>query len=229
LAYAVRDDVFLLALSAQAFVVLPRPVADDAIDAASATIRLEAHGLATTDVITFRVTDGGTLPTGISAFTPYYPIPVTSDLFRVATSPNGTPIASWVSGGTGWSIVVDSGRRIDAHLEETAAEIDEHLTAHDPPILVDPITHKFPQVLIGMNARMAARAAVLSLELENDAYRVAKDRLIEREEVDKVILADWKGGKPIQPRPTDENGTIPDNAARASAACPMPWRNDGVL
>lgn len=227
MAYSTLDDVFLLGLSAQAFVVLARPF--DAVDAASATIRLKAHGLSATDVITFEVTEGGALPTGLSAFTAYYPIPVTADLFRVATTPSGTPIASWVDAGSGWSVQIDTTRRVAAHNEECAAEIDEHLTAHEPPIQPDPITGKYPQVLVGLNARMTARAAIISLAIENDAYRVPRDRLMAREETDLKMLADWKAGKPIQPRPTDETPAIAENSARASAGTPIDWRNCGVL
>lgn len=227
MAYSTLDDVFLLGLSAQAFVILARPF--DAVDAASATIRLQAHGLSTADVITFEVTEGGALPTGLSAFTAYYPIPVTADLFRVATTPNGTPIASWVDGGLGWGVQVDTTRRIAAHNEAEAARIDEHLTAHEPPIQPDPITGKYPQVLVGLNARMTARAAIISLAIENEAYRVARDRLMAREEADMKMLADWKAGKPIQPRPTDETPAIAENSARAGAGTPIDWRNCGVL
>lgn len=227
MAYSTLDDVFLLGLSAQAFVVLPRPV--DAVDAATASIRLQAHGLATTDVITFVPTEGGALPTGISAFTPYYPVPITADLIRVATTPNGTPIASWADAGTGWSIQVDTTRRILAHNEQCAAQIDEHLTAHKPPIQRDPVTNKYPQVLVGLNARMTARAAVISLAIENDAYRVPRDRLMEREEADMKMLTDWEGGKPIQPRPTDETPSVAENSAIAMSGIPIDWRNCGVL
>lgn len=227
MAYSTLDDVFLLGLSAQAFVVLPRPF--DAVDAASATIRLRAHGLTVADVITFEVTEGGTLPTGISAFTAYYPIPVTANLVRVSLTPNGSPIASWVTGGDGWSLQVDTTRRILAHNVECAAEIDEHLTAHEPPIQPDPVTGKLPQVLIGLNARMTARAAIISLAIENEAYRVPRDRLMDREEADLKLLADWKAGKPIQPRPTDETPAIAENSARAAAGTPVDWRNCGVL
>lgn len=227
MAYSTLDDVFLLGLSAQAFVILARPF--DAVDAASATIRLRAHGLTVKDVITFEVTEGGALPTGISAFTKYYPIPLTGDLFRVATTENGTPIASWADAGSGWSVQIDTARRILAHNEEAASEIDEHLTAHKPPIQPDPVTGKLPQVLIGLNARMTARAAVISLDMDNEAYRVPRDRLIEREAADMKLLAEWEAGKPIQPRPTDGTPQVAENSARASSGPPIDWRNDGVL
>jgi hypothetical protein len=221
MSYATRDELFLLALGAPAFVAYARPF--DAVDNATATIRLKGHGFAATDTITFERSDGGVLPTGISEFVPYYPIPVTSDLFRVATTAGGAPIASWAISGDGWGIAVDSGRRLDAHLEEASAFVDEHLTAHDPPIDVDPVTGKYPPILIGITARIAARKAIASLEVENPQFRVAIDRLLASEPADQVILLDWKNGKPIQPRPTDGTSTA-DNSARASSGrAAMGW------
>jgi hypothetical protein len=214
-AYCTRDEVYLLGLSAQAFVSRPRPF--DAVDATTATIRLKAHGLSSLDSVTFEVTSGGSLPSSISAFTVYTPVVVSTDLFRLAG------ISSWVSAGSGWGVSVDHGRRLDAHILETAAEIDEHLTAHLPPIKPDPVTGLFPQILIGLNARMAARAAVLSLQIENPAYRAAIDRLMIREAFDKEILAAWKAGKPVQPRPTDQNSVLDNAAIAAATRPPVPW------
>ena len=221
MSYATRDQLFSLALAAPAFVAYARPF--DAVDAATATIRIKGNGLSSLDTITFELSEGGTLPTGISEFTAYYPVPVTSDLFRISTVSGGTPIASWVSAGDGWGIVVDQGRRLDAILEETSAFIDEHLTAHEPPILPDPTTGLYPMVLVGVTARIAARRAVASLEVENPAYRVPLDRLLATEEADNKLLADWKAGKPIQPRPTDEDA-IAENSARArNGRAPIDW------
>ena len=48
-------------------------------------------------------------------------------------------------------------------------------------------------------------------------------RLFAREEFDKILLADWKSGKPVQPRPTDGDD-VADNGARASSARrPVCW------
>jgi hypothetical protein len=224
--YATRDDVYLLGLSAQAFIALARPF--DAVDLNTATVSLKAHGFSVDDLITFEVSDGGELPTDIAVATLYYPIPVSFDLFRVATSFGGTPVSGWVSEGSGWGIVLDPGRRLDKHLLDAAARIDEHLTAHDPPIQRDPNTGLYPTVLVGLNARMAARAAAISLQFENAEFRVATERLFALEERDEKMLADWKAGKPLQPRPTDLN-TIADNSARAaSGRDPIPW-NPGVI
>lgn len=220
MSYATRDELFMLALGAPAFVAYARPF--DAVDKSTATIRLKGHGFAVTDTITFEKSDGGYLPTGISEFAPYRPIPVTSDLFQVTTLA-GVPITSWASSGDGWGVAVDNGRRLDAHMEEASAFVDEHLTAHKPPIDVDPTSGKYPQVLIGITARIAARKAIASLEVENPQFRVAIDRLLASEAADQIILLDWKNGKPIQPRPTDGTSTA-DNSARArSDRVAMDW------
>jgi len=219
MAYCTRDNVYQLALPATAFVSRARPF--DAVGASTATIRLKAHGLSTLDIVTFEKTSGGTLPTGISEFTVYYPVPVSSDLFRLATSYGGTPIASWVSGGSGWAIAVDPGRRLDMHVRESASRIDDHLTAHELPLLPDN-NGEYPYVLVGLNARMAARQCITTLQFDTTAFRTAIDRLAAQEKADEQMLLDWKNGKPLQPRPEDSD-SIPDNAAQAYAVTPMDW------
>lgn len=222
--YATRDSVFLLGLSAQAFVTRPRPLESygtNDVNPGTGVIRLVGNGFTTADIVYLTVTPGGALPGGAAALTYYHPLPLGGDLLQLSATSGGAPL-TFTSAGTGWSIAVDPLRRLDAHLVETAAEIDEHLTAHEPPIQVDPTTGLYPQVLVGLNARMAARLAVTSLQIENAAYKVARDRLDAKEAQDLVLLADWKNGKPVQPRPTDKN-SIPDNAARASACRAVPW------
>lgn len=225
MSYASRDDVYQLGLSAQAFVTRPRPpesyTASD-FNPTTGTFRLTGHGFATTDLVYFTVTNGGTLPGGAAALTYLSPLPLGGDLFQLAATPDGAPL-TYSAAGSGWALAVDPMRRLDAHLTETAAEIDEHLTAHEPPILPDVTTGRYPQILVGINARMAARAAVISLQIENKAYRVAVDRLMAQEARDLVLLADWKSGKPIQPRPKDQNEVL-DNAARASSLRPVCWQ-----
>jgi hypothetical protein len=219
-AYCLKSDVYAW-LSAQAFIARGRPF--EGVDAATATIRLAGHGLDATDIITFTVTSGGTLPTGISAFTPYRPVVVSSDLFRVAPVSTGVTIASWVAAGSGWAVSVDPARRLDAHIAAAAAEIDENLTAEEPPILVDPVTGLYPAQLVALNARMAARAAVTSLQVENPAYRVAVDRLMAKEASDRKMLDAWLAGKPIQPRATDQTVAADNGAIAASARDAVEW------
>lgn len=220
-AYCTEDDVFK-ALAAQAFVVRPRPVQPADVDGASGTIRLEAHGLTADDVVTFKGTSGGSLPTGVTAFAPYYPTVVSFDLFKVAATLGGSAL-TFVAVGSGWGIVVDPRRRIRWHAVDTAAEINQNLTAHDPPIQVDPTTGKYPPILIGLNARMAARAAVTSLQVDNAAYRVAIDRLFAREEMDRTILDELRKGWPLNPRPTDQTEVADNSARAASSRAALDW------
>lgn len=184
--YATDDDVFAC-LSAQAFVVRQRPVLPADVDGATGTVRLDAHGLTADDVITFKVTSGGALPTGVTAFAPYYPTPTAFDLFKVAASLGGA-LMTFASVGSGWGVVVDPLRRIAFHRAQTAALIDQHLMGYTAPIVVDPSTGLYPPVLVGLNARMTARAAVTSLQVENAAFKVAVDRLFAQEEFDNQIL-----------------------------------------
>lgn len=135
---------------------------------------------------------------------------------------------TFASTGSGWSVAIDPERRLLAHLAETASEIDEHLTAEQPPILPDPATGDYPPTLVGLNARMAARAAVNSLAFDNAEFRVAVDRLFEKEKQDIEMLAKWLGGKPLQPRPIDQT-TEPENAAIATSGRDATDWNTGVL
>jgi hypothetical protein len=234
MSYATRDEVFLLGLSAQAFVTRPRPLeAYDASNVAisTGTIRLTGHGFSTADLVYLTVTAGGALPGGTAPLTYYSPLPLGNDLFQLAATPYGSPIV-FSSIGFGWSLAVDPMRRIDLHREERSGFIDEHLTAHEPPILPNPVTGKYPIVLVGLCARMTARAAVTSLQIENAAYRVAIDRLMAMAAADGdtnppaqpgSLLGDWKAGKPVQPRPKDQN-TVPDNSAVAFSLRAVPWQ-----
>ncbi len=218
--YATKDQLFLLALAAPAFVAYARPF--DAVDPITATIRLKAHGFSASDIITFEVADGGFLPVEFDPFAVYSPVPLSADLFRVAG------VSSLANPGNGWAVAVDPYRRLDMHLAEVSAFIDEHLTAHEPPIQVDTITGLYPWVLVGVTARIAARRAIASLESMNPEYRVAIDRLLASEESDNELLKAWKAGKPIQPRPTDET-SIPENVIRArSGRAAQDW-NSGTF
>lgn len=226
--YATRADVYRLGLSAQAFVVRARPVPLTDVSATTATIRLQAHGMSTGDAFTFEVTSGGTLPTGITAFLPYYAVVVTADLFRVSLTSGGSAIASWASPGTGgvspWSISVDQGSRLDAHILDASSAVDECLTAQAPPLLVSPVTGTYPLVVVGIVSRMAARSAVTSLQIENPQYRVAVDRLFAQEAADQQTLTDWKAGKPIQPAAVDQTPGSPfDGPQVGYSQCAQPW------
>lgn len=224
MAYCTRDDVFLLGLTAQAFVTRPRPVTAADVEIATGVIRLEAHGLSEQDTITVRVTGGGTLPPELTAFAAYTPVPVSFDLLRLAPV-NGAPITTYTATGSGWSIAIDPGRRIDEHIDDAATIIDDKLTAHSPPVILTPGVES---ILRGLNARLAALNAVNSLAFENAGYRVPTDRL------EAMLAKDWENlktyldGRPINPRPEDQTDT-PDNGARAAATRPPVGWTTGTL
>lgn len=227
-AYATPDDVYLLGLSAQGFVVRPRPVVATDVNTATGTIRLKAHGLDAADLITFEVVSGGSLPAELAGFGWNYtsPVVVGTDLLKIASVLGGsTPIASFTSAGSGWGITVDGLRRLTRHLVAEAARLDGCLTAHAPPLKVDPITGAYHPEAIALNARMAARAAVISLQIENAGARKAVDRLFAMEERDEARLLELKMGMPLNPRPIDQD-VVPNNAPRANGSCLIPWRRN---
>lgn len=205
MAYCTPDEVFALGLPAAAFVTRARPVQPSDVNGANGRIRIKGHGLSNSDVVTIEVTAGGALPTGVSAFTPYTPAVVSFDLFTLVG------FSSFASVGSGWGVAVDPLRRITLLAEDVAAQIDEVLTAHGVPLVAP-----YPPVVVGVAARMTARAAVNSLQVENAAYRVAIDRLFAQEEFDRLMLANWLKGKPVQPAPTDATAGTADNGARSA-------------
>lgn len=83
MAYATIQEMFRLALAAPAFVAYARPF--DAVDAATATVRIKGHGLFTGDLVSFECSEGGYLPTGITEFDLYPVTAISADLFRVIT------------------------------------------------------------------------------------------------------------------------------------------------
>jgi len=227
--YATPDDVYNLGLSAMAYVVRARPLdptAAASVDLATGIIRLKANGYSADDILALEVTQGGSLATGLSAFVAYSPQPISFDLFRLVDPVTG-PITSYVSAGEGWAIATDPLRRINMNLVATAADIDDKMTAHLPPFLPSPITGKFAQELINLNARLTAMQCVTTLLFENAGNRVATDRLEAQIKRDWDNLATYLEGRPVHPPPTDQNN-FPDNAPRAASGTPINF-NTGYM
>ncbi len=223
MAYATRADVYDLGLPAQAFVSRPRKI--ESVDAATGTITLPGHGLAANGVLRLEVIGGSTtpgttasaLPTGWSASTTYYAIPVGSDMLRIAATSGGSVVIPSTAGTGVFGVIIDPGSKLDANLEASAAIIDEHLTAYKPPIDVDPITGAYPEILVVLNARMAARDTITVLGLSNPQYKEATDRIFAFGDFDAKLLADWKAGKPLAARPVDQSTSTTENGARAAS------------
>lgn len=217
--YAVLRDVYDLGFTARAFVVVPRAFnsdngrSGDALDVATGTIRMAGHGFAPTDLVEFVLVAslGGALPVGAPPGM-LSPLPVDFFRFRLAATPNGSPI-TLSQPGIGWGLQIDPERRLQRHIDDAASRIDECLTAHQPPLQVDQISGRYPAEIVGINARMAARSAIPTMQFENAAGRTAADVVRDMKKDDDIALAAWKSGKPIQPRPTDMTPKVPDNAA----------------
>lgn len=228
--YATLTDVYRLGLTARAFATAARGLLDragDSFDYATGTFRLNAHGFEADDLIQFVLPGAGAIPTGAALATPYHPLKLDFYRFRLSLTQGGAAV-TFSTAGNGWTLQLDPEARISAHLLQACADIDQDLTAQAPPLKVDPVTGRYPQVVIGMVARTAARSAVTSLQIENADYRVAVDRLFAQEKIDEAQRDAWRKGQPISPRPTDQDGVATDGAIAGFGRPSAGW-NTAVL
>jgi hypothetical protein len=213
--YATLQDVYDLGFTARAFVVVPRPVdprAGDGLDYTTGIFRFAGHGYTADDLVEFLLIGAGSIPGGASAGVPYAPAPI--DFFRFRLTIGGTPL-TLTSNGSGWSLQINPERRLQRHLNDAAARINNALTAYATPLTVDPATGRYPARVVGINARMAARSAIPTLQFENAAFRQAADVVRSMEAADEATLAEWTMGKPINPAASDQT-SVADDAMRAS-------------
>ena len=105
-----------------------------------------------------------------------------------------------------------------------SADIDQDLTAHAAPIEPDPDSGLYPEKLVGIVARVAARRAIAGLMFENAASKVASERLAAEEKRDDEQRAAWRLGQPLYPTPRDQTPDQADNAMRAGNGSLYPAR-----
>ena len=222
--YITLADLWALGLSAQAFAVAPRPIED--VSVSLSTLQLTAHGFTSSSVITFPLVGPmsvGAPPSPLVPMTPYYPIVVTDSLFQVAATPNGSPITLTDAGSGAYGCLLDQYARINEQMWATSRNLDEVLTGELPPIKPDPSTGLYPGQLVGIAARECARSLIATMSFDNAAFRVVSERLDKWLGIDEKTKDGWKLGKPLQPRPVDQDN-IANNGARASASsCPDRW------
>ncbi len=247
-AYATLQEVYDLGLTAQAFTVFPRALdtrKGDTLDPITGTFRLSGHGYTADDVVEFVLAASGALPAGAALNTSYHPLPLDYWRFRLAASQGGPALtfadvgtvstgAQGGNGGSAWGLVADPERRLARVAEAISRDIDQDLVAHSTPIVVDPITGKFPDKLVGIVARCTARRSIAGLTFENAAYKAAAERLIAEEKRDDEQRARWRGGQPLLPTPIDQTPTAADDSglARARFRDPhriTPWLSRGSL
>lgn len=239
--YVTPRDVYDLGLSAQAFVVRPRALssrAGDTFEPSTGTFSLIGHGLASDDLVRLvLIASGGSLPGGASASTVYSPLTLDFWRFRLALSEGGPAVtfttagSSVADGSTSWGIQVDPERRLMRIALSCSADLDQDLTAHATPIEVDPTTGKYPEKLVGICARMAARRALTGQQFENPAFKVAAERVFAEEKRDDEQRAAWRLGQPLYPTPRDQTDGQADNGGQGlnrfsgSGRCvrPAPW------
>jgi hypothetical protein len=227
--YCKVQDVYDLALTARAFVSRPKQV--EAVAISTGILKVTGHALAPADLVTLEVTTGGALPPEYSAAQPYNVAPISSELFQLVPV-GGSAITALTDAGKlgSWGIVVDHVRRLQRNIRDASARIDQMLLDHGVPLERDPETGEYPDVIVGICARMAARATVPTLLTENAAFRVAIDRLLAQEGTgkdpepgtDRYLLAAWFDGAPIRPEPTAASST-PTATARANGRRPVGW------
>lgn len=228
--YATRENVFDLGLRAEAFLARPRAI--EAVDPATGVLTLRSNGLFAGYVLTLFVEGSATpgrpsasLPGGLSASVVYEAAPVngSSDLFKVKPV-GGALISSFTNAGTGvFSMVVDIGRTIDRIALNESGNIDEELTNNSPPITADPVTHLYPEILIGVCARRTAVRAALIFGLSSPVYQASLDKLIAGQAFDDLALKRWYEGRYINVHPPDQ-GAEPINAPLAGYAyAPTNW------
>lgn len=225
-AYCTCRDVYDLGLSARSFVVVPRaldPRQGDFLIAAAGVFYQSGHGLAADDLVRFvLVASGGTLPTGAVASAVYYPLPLDYFRFQLSTTPGGDPSlfsdvgTSTRDGTSSWGLQIDPERRLQRIILQASADIDQDLTAHATPLLVDPVTGLYPMKVVSLVARVVARRAIIGAMFENSAAKIVMDRLLAEEKRDDEQRAAWRLGQPIKPEPTDQTAGTPDNGARAT-------------
>ncbi len=134
-AYGTRRGLYRHGLRADALVALPRAVA--AVDVPSSTFTLRGHGLSAGDVLTFEAKPPSQIYGGLSAALPYLASPLSGDLFRITTT-GGAPVTVLSAGSGLISVVLDLDAAIDDSLRGFSRHIDQHLPAHETPLVVVP-------------------------------------------------------------------------------------------
>lgn len=237
--YATLQQLFALGPPAQAYA--PRPRAIETADASTGVLTLTLNGLFDGSLLRFTVQGEATLgrpdaalPQGLSASLSYEAVPVSgsSDLFRVRPYGGSTITSFGDEGAPVFSIVVDPQHALLALLKNESANVDNCLTAQAPPILPDPLTGEYPEVLVGVVARRVAVRAALSLGLANPDYRESFTALRDEQAFDNARLEEWLDGRPVRPEVLDQTA-YPDDAPRArsgrwTGGCHTRWNRSSL-
>lgn len=239
-AYASPADVYRESgMGAAAFVSRPRPVdprAGDAFDPTTGTFSIIGHGYEADDIVRLvLVASGGALPGGATS-TPVYALPLDFFRFRVSATANGAPL-TFSDAGSGWGVQVNPEPRLLRLARSVSSLIDECSIAHVTPFGIDPVTGRYPEIIVGVAARMVARRYLPTMMSENPAFRATFEALSTSAAFDGdtappaqpgSLLGDWKAGKPIDGMPLAQMGR-PRDAARGRCRAPAGWGARGGM
>lgn len=234
MAFSTIAQMYARALPAAAFAARPRIV--EGVNIATGVLRLTGHGLSFDSLLQFSLegqaafgATANALPGGLAINANYQAVPLSgSNLFKVRPE-GGAVISSFTSEPVGpFAIVVDPEPTLTALLDDATARIEEKLTANSVPILPDPITGAYPEILVGICARMAARQAVIALGLQNPQYSAQQKMLLDGAAGDDLMLATWLAGRPINVRPLDQTTELENAAIAGRSAAPVAWRNGAL-
>lgn len=229
-AYATASDVYReCGMGALAFVTRPRPIdprAGDSLDHATGTFTLIGHGYEPDDQVRMvLVASGGSLPGGATS-APLYPVPVDFYRFRLSATQGGAAL-TFTSAGSGFGLQASPEPRLLRLSRSCSAIVDQCLVALVPPIERD-ADGNYPEVIVGVVARMVARRFLPTMMSENPSARATFDRLADSAAFDGdtsppaqkgSLLGDWKSGQPVSPTPIDQTSG-PDDAAWATSRTP---------
>lgn len=140
------------------------------IDAAGDVFTLDGHGFADDDVVTFRVEDGGTLPSPLVAGTSYYAIGLTDSTFQVASTAGGAAL-NIGSGGLRVLVAASIVPMLEALLEQNSRLFDSYLPAHEVP-LEEPI----PTVAVACVAQLTAADALALMGQSSELLRARAEQ-----------------------------------------------------
>lgn len=231
--YAQPSDVYRESgIGALAFVTRPRPIdtrAGDSLDPITGTFSLIGHPYETGDLLRLVVNGSGYVPIGATAGQPYYAIRLDSWRFQIAATSGGSPLTFSDAGSGAWGIQRDPDAWVLAMARSKTSIVDQCLIAHATPLKIDPATGTYPEIVIGVVARMTARACLSALLGENASVRAPSLFALAAFDGDTSppaqkgsLLGDWKDGQPIYPNPIDQN-TVPDDAAYGMGRDAIGW------
>lgn len=180
--------------------------------AATDAFELDAHGFALDTPLRFRAEEGGSLPTGISAGTTYYAIPVNESSFKVSATAGGAAVNLTADGSL---VLAIRDRPIALAIEKASEDVAQELRGSAIPAAAP-----YPIAIRSATALLAAR--YLRVWAQRDAVELqplidAAMRQLER----------WRKGQPIQ----GTNAPAPTRAAVARSAAteadPRGWAPTG--